>query len=215
MKRLLFAQLTDADLDELVDLRDTGVAEEPWATLAEGEITSKEQGIIDYVTETLRHISPTLLNEATVWGRAIFPLLWLAEVRGVQVQANVPLTVQLGAYGTPFAGGLRAPFLAVVEAKRGVEGYSPVVQLYGEMLAAACLNAHHSGRRLGRLFGCYTVADTWTFVCAEVDDLKAPRPVFSVVTSPEMSQKSDAVRIVKILKSIVAEQNRKLAEPRA
>jgi hypothetical protein len=154
------------------------------------------------------------VNEATVWGRAIFPLLWLAEAKGVQVQAEVPLVARIGdvelagcadgAFGTPFAGELRAPFLIVVEAKRGVEGYNPVLQLYGEILAAACLNAQESGRPTQRLYGCYTVGDNWTFVRADVAGLDAERPSFSVVSSSEFDEKLEAATIVKILKSIVA-----------
>jgi hypothetical protein len=214
MRRLLFTQLTHDDLVSVVKLDDHGLRREPWNELARGELTEIQQRIVDYVTAGLEEFQPTLVNEATVWARAIFPLLMLAEAKGVQLQADVPLTARLGdvelagcadgAFGTAFAGELRAPFVVIVEAKRGTEGSNPVTQLLGEMLAAACLSARETGRNRQQIHGCYTVADTWTFVRADVDGLDTERPTFSVVSSPEISEKSDAVRIVKILKSIVA-----------
>jgi hypothetical protein len=214
MRRLLFAQITHEELAGLVKLDNRDVRVEPWNELARGELTETEQRIIDYVTAGLDRLRPSVVNEATVWGHAIFPLLTLAEVEGVQVQADVPLSGRIGdvelagsadgAFGVPSDGDLTAPFLIVVEAKRGVEGRSPVTQLYAEMLAAACLNAQASGRSAQRIHGVYTIADKWTFVRADVEGLDTERPSFAVVSSPEMSEQSGAARIVKILKSIVA-----------
>jgi hypothetical protein len=93
----------------------------------------------------------------------------------------------------------------VVEAKRGIEGQSPVLQLYGEMLAGACLNAHENGQPTRRMYGCYTVADDWTFVRAEGEGLDTARPRLSVVSSWEIDEKAEAATIVRILKSIVRE----------
>jgi hypothetical protein len=218
MRRLPFTQVSLQDLTGLVDLEDKGISRQPWDDFAQGELTEAELRHIEYVVAGLRRFKLSLVNEATVWGRAIFPLLWLAETEGVEVQADVPLFAQLGdvelsgnadgAIGTPFAGGLRAPFLIVVEAKKGVEGSSPVMQLYGEILAAACLNAHQHGHPVQRLYGCYTVADNWTFVRAEVEGLDSPRPRFSLISSWEINEKTEATVIVKILKSIVAEHRR-------
>ena len=78
------------------------------------------------------------------------------------------------------------------------------MQLYGELLAAASLNAQESGHPAQRLYGCYAVADTWTFVRADVERLDGARPRLSVVSSPEISEKAGAASIVKILKSIVS-----------
>jgi hypothetical protein len=214
MRRLLFNQLTLDDIESLVHLDDQGIRAAPWDELARGELTEIEQRIVDYVAGDLRHFEPSLVNEATVWGRAIFPLLVLAEAEGVQARAEVPLTARLGdveltgstdgALGKPYGSRLRAPFLIVVEAKRGVEGNDPLAQLHGEMLAAACLNAQESGARTHRIHGAYTVAANWTFVRADVAWSDAERPTFSVVSSAEINEKTEAVTIVKILKSIVA-----------
>jgi len=155
-----------------------------------------------------------VVNEATVWARAIFPLPTLAEDEGVEVQSDVPLTVRLGevelagcadgAFGAPSDTDIIAPFLIVVEAKRGIEARSPVTQLYAEMLAAACLNARENGQSRQRIHGAYTMGATWTFVRADIEGLDAERPSFSVVSSPELGEKFEAGMIVKILKSIVA-----------
>jgi hypothetical protein len=47
------------------------------------------------VTAGLRRIQPSLVNEATLWSRAIFPLLFLAETERIVAQAEVPLTARL------------------------------------------------------------------------------------------------------------------------
>ncbi len=216
MNRLLFTQMSFEDLEKLVVLNDSGIQKAPWDDLARGELTEVEQQIITYVTLGLRRFQPNLVNEATIWGRAIFPLLLLAEAEGFEAQANVPLFASLGdtelsgvadgAIGRPKAGEVRAPFLIVSEAKRGTEGANPVSQLYGEMLAAACLNAKEKGTHSARIFGSYTVADGWTFVRADISGLDTPRPVIAVVSSWELDEKSEAATIVKILKSIVALQ---------
>lgn len=216
MRRLLFPQISRDEFKALVKLHDHGVRDEPWLDLARGELSESEQRAVHRIVDGFRRFSPTLVNEATVWGRAIFPLLLLAETEGVIAQADVPLLARLsdvelagnadGAFGTPVAGELAAPFLIIVEAKRGVEGINPVTQLYAELLAAACLNARETGRYTQRVYGCYTVAATWAFVRADVSGLDSEMPSFSVVTSPEISEKPEAATIVKILKSIVAER---------
>lgn len=214
MRRLPFPEISHADLSSLVRLDNRGIHRAPWDELARGELAPAEQRIVDYVTEGLERFRPSVVNEATVWARAIFPLLTLAETEGVEAQADVPLTARLGdveltgnangALGAPSDGDLGAPFLVVVEAKRGVEGKNPVTQLYAEMLAAACLNAAEDGQTGQRIHGALAIGATWTFVRADVEGLDTERPAFTVVTSPELSEKFEAVTIAKILKSIVA-----------
>jgi hypothetical protein len=182
MRRLQLDQLSVEDLTGLVDLDDRGIGDPLWDELARGDLTETEQRQVDYVVSGLGRFRPSLVNDATVWGRAIFPLLCLAEAPGVEAQADVPLAARVGdvelsgradgAFGTPFVdGGLRAPFLIIAQAKKGVEGSSPVMQLYGELLAAASLNAQETGHPAQQLYGCYTVADTWTFVRADVEGI--------------------------------------------
>ncbi len=215
MRKLLFAQLSWDDIAGLVKLTEHGIRREPWEELAAGQLGESDLRIIERVTAGLRRVQPSLVNEATVWSRAIFPLLFLAETDRIVAQAEVPLSARLGdvelagtadgAFGTPMSGELRAPFLIVVEAKRGVEGYNPVAQLYGELLAAACLNAKESGRPSQRLHGLYTVGDDWTFIRADIEGLDTAHPSMSIVSSWEIGEKLEAATIVKILKSIVAQ----------
>jgi len=213
MRKLPFSQMTREDIAILVKLHDLRIVPEIWDELAQGELTETERRFIDTVIGGFQRVSPTLVNEATVWARSIFPLFLLAEAEGVVVQADVPLSARLGevelagsadgAFGTPVLGELSAPFLIVVEAKRGVEGYNPVMQLYGELVAAAWLNTRETRQPKQRIYGCYTVGATWTFVRADLDDLDTDRPSFSVASSPELGEKLEAATIVKILKSIV------------
>ncbi|MFO0757883.1 MAG: hypothetical protein U0359_15410 [Byssovorax sp.] len=214
MRRLPFADITHADLASLVRVENRGIHREPWEELGRGELGPDEQRIIDYVTSGLERFRPSVVNEATVWARAIFPLLTLAETEGVEAQANVPLNARLGdvelcgtadgALGAPSDGDLEAPFLIVVEAKRGIEARSPVTQLYAEMLAAALMNARAEGRSSQQIYGAYTIGATWTFVRADIAGLDGERPSLSIVSSPELGEKLEAVTIAKILKSIVA-----------
>ena len=64
-----------------------------------------------------------------------------------------------------------APYLAVIEAKRGIEVQSQVVQCYAQLLAAARLNWALDNRQPQEMFGCYTIANSWTFIRAEVEDI--------------------------------------------
>jgi hypothetical protein len=215
MRRILFTQLTHNDLIGLVKLEDHRIRADPWDEMARGDLTENERQFIEQVLVGLRRVTPSLVNEATVWCKAIYPLLSLAETDDLVAQADVPLSGRIGdvelagnadgAFGTPSSGDLEAPFLIVVEAKRGVEGSNPVPQLYGEILAAACLNAAVAGQSAIRIYGCFTVADSWTFVRADLHGLGGERPTMIVVSSREISEKTEAATIVKILKSIVAE----------
>jgi hypothetical protein len=218
MRRLLFAQITLDDLQGIANLDDQGLRSEPWKTFARGELTAEEQRVVDYVSADLRRFQPSLVNEQTVFARSIFPLLVLAEAEGVQALADVPLDAHIGevelvgtadgAIGRAVAGELRAPFLVLVEAKRGVEGKTPVAQLYAELLAAAIMNAQATGQPSQVLHGCYTVADNWTFVEMRAEGLDTPHPSASVVSSWELNEKVEAATIARILKSIVANRPR-------
>jgi hypothetical protein len=221
MRRLLFNQLTRDDLTNLVKLDDRRIRDEPWKELARGELTASEQQAIDRVLEGFQRAPALLVNEATVWSRAIFPLLAIAETEDAVAMADVPLLgrfgdVELagsadGAFGTRVDGGLRAPFLIIVETKRGVEGSDPINQLRGELLAAAYLNAKDNGRSAQRVYGCYTVAAVWTFVRADIEGLDTERPSLSIATSLEFTESHEAATIVKILKSIIALHSREQA----
>ena len=119
-----------------------------------------------------------------------------------------------GVMGYSVAGWLEMPYLVVVETKRGVENHNPIFQLYAQLLAAARLNWEGDSLQdskaerapMREIFGCYTIADSWTFVKAEVSEIESDRPTLKVESSQEYSEKSDAETILKVLKSIVAKR---------
>jgi hypothetical protein len=53
------------------------------------------------------------------------------------------------------------------------------------------------------MFGCYTIADSWTFVKGLVQALESDRPRLTVESSQEYAEKVDAEIILKLLKTIV------------
>ncbi len=213
MRHFNLSQIGIDDLASLVDLDDQGMCEAPWAEWSELPLTVDEAQELGYVTRRLRSLPATLVNEATIWGRVVFPILVLCERDGLQAWSQVPLHATVGdaeldgvvdgALGRPVTGRLDPPYLLVVEAKRGVDAPSPQFQLYGELLAASKL--HHTRRARERqvMHGCMTVADTFTFVRCEVGELAGARPTMLVASSREFSAKTEAREILAVLKGVV------------
>lgn len=217
MKQLTLGKISLEDLQAIVSLRARGIRDYDWTSVAElsldPELTTKAQGIQAQLLATQVH----LLNEATIWARGIYPLLSLAEQGpSIQAWAEVSLTgkyltfeisgIADGAIGRCVSSYMEAPYLVVVEAKRGLEAQNPLFQLYGQLLAAARLNWQLNTQDPQEVFGCYTIADAWTFVRAIVQGLESDRPSLTVETSREYSEKNDAVLILKLLRSIVGKQ---------
>ena len=133
-----------------------------------GQYTEKEQNKLNLVQEYLINYQLNLMNEATIWARAIYPLLILAEKGNIQAWAEVPLRAKFsqfelagvvdGVLGKCVGGEISVPYLVVVKAKRGLEAKNPRFQLYGEMLAAAWANWHKSPQAEQNIFGCYTIS---------------------------------------------------------
>ncbi|HEC85641.1 MAG: hypothetical protein DRR08_15330 [Candidatus Parabeggiatoa sp. nov. 2] len=212
MQKYSFNELTLADLKTLVDLNKKGIADYPWTQV-------KNVPLIENEKLQLRHImTPTypahVMNEATLWARTIYPLLRLAEREDILATAEVSLTAQYptfelhgivdGILGKCIAGHLETPYLVIVEAKRGIEGKNPQPQLYGELLATAHLNWQDNGNDTQEIYGCYTIADAWTFVRAEITDIESERPKATLEHSKEYTESTEAETILKILKSIVS-----------
>lgn len=212
MARYTFSELDAATLRSLVAFRDLGVAASRWAGLSL-PLDARERARIEDLREALVDRPLTLLNEATIWSRAIYPLLMLAESRRVQAFAQVPLEARFarfelngtidGALATSLSGTAEAPLFVVVEAKRGLEAVNPQWQLYGEMLAAMAANAGTTREGVAVMYGCYTVSDTWTFVRGEGAALDGDRPALTVESSREYSERAEAELIVGVLKGIV------------
>lgn len=216
LKPLSFANLTLIDLRPLVTIQDAGVQPYPWTDVSTVSLSATVQRQVKDIQRRMAQDRPQLMNEATVWARAIYPLLMLAEQGVVRAWAQVPLRATYPAFeiagiadgvlGKGLAGELEAPYLVVVEAKRGIEAQNPQFQLYGEMLAAAKMNWALDGQENQVIFGCYTVADVWTFVRGQVMGVESDRPSLHLESSQEYSGKLEAETVVKILQQIVAER---------
>ncbi|NJK51961.1 MAG: hypothetical protein HC936_02555 [Leptolyngbyaceae cyanobacterium SU_3_3] len=212
-KLLTIGKVALSDLIPLIQLEEGGIDAYPWLEDQGIPITDAEKQQLEIVQSRLANDPTHLLNEATIWARAIYPLLLLAERNNIRAWAEVALAGQFstfeisgiadGALGRSIAGRMISPYLVVVETKRGIEGADPIPQLYGQMLAAAYLNWKSDDRAVQEIFGCYTIADSWTFLRGEVSQFEAARPMLKVEYSREYSEKYDAETILKILKQTV------------
>lgn len=216
METLTIGKLTFEAFTPLIELEEKPMQHYPWTQVEEIILTDKEKLQMEFITDRLLEEPTHLLNEATIWGRAIYPLLLLGEQGEIRARAEVPIAAQYpqfkisgiadGALGKTVATRVIAPFLVLVEAKRGIEGRDPTIQLYGEMLAAARLNWQQPTSQKHEpqiIFGCYTIADTWTFLRGEVHQIDSDRPHLKIEYSQEYNQKHDGLTILKLIKSIV------------
>ena len=209
------SQLTEETLNQLVTLHESDGTLEVWEKM-QVALTAEESIHLAYITSDVHRHHRTIMNEATIWGRAIYPLLRLAEHGHIQAWAAVSLkaaypTFELegeadGALAPSVAGRIKPPYLIVHEAKRGINAPNPQFQLYGEMLAAAWLNWKTDANPEQQIFGCYTITDDWTFVHGKVNKIESERPVFHAEFSPRYNGIWEAERIVQLLKFIVAKR---------
>ena len=193
-----------------------------WDDLARRELSEDDWVALAIVARKLVRYKAQRVNEATIWSRAIYPLLMLAERGTIRAWSVVPLAatfadVELrgkadGALAASIDEEIGLPYLVVMAAKRGTQGTDPVAQLLGAMLCAARLN-DEGGQSVtvggtptppaAEIFGCYTIADVWTFMRGRVD-WSEPRPVMSVLSSREYWEKTEAATILAMLESIVS-----------
>ena len=212
MQKYALSELTDETLNGLVILYERPDVSDRWDQMTV-TLNPEEIRLLNYLKSLLQKRQLILMNEATLWARAIYPLLVLAEQGHIQAWAGVPLiatypTFELegeadGALAPSVAGKMREPYLVVHEAKRGINPPNPQYQLYGEMLAAAWLNWKQNANPEQEIFGCYTVADSWTFVYGTVQEIETEKPKFTVELSKTYNGLWETERIVQILKSIV------------
>src|SRR5262245_23181691 len=206
-----FSRLTAGFLNSMVTLSEKGVTPALWET-TDVSLTEHERRQVEAIISSLAHKSIVLMNEATIWLRAIYPLLVLAEQAELEAWAQLPLKAEYprfvlegiadGAVGYNLSGPSMSFCLIVVEVKRESEAQDPLPQLYGAMLAAAQLNWAQDNRVPQEIYGCYTVADNWIFAHGLVDDMEALRPTMAVALSRAYSEKVEAETILRILKSI-------------
>jgi len=213
MIHLSLSKLKPGDLDAVVTLTERDVLSEEWMSVEMMGLRDREQQQVqDLQARLLRERLP-LMNEATVWSRAIYPLLLLAEQDSIQAWAQVELSAQYktfklsgiadGVLGQCIMGELKTPYLVVVEAKRGLEAENLKYQLYGQLLAAGRMNWQHHPQDPQEIFGCYTIADTWTFIRARISGLDTDKPALSLESSRDYGEKVEAATILKLLKGII------------
>ena len=210
-----FSQLSEETLKTLVTLHEEDGAPEVWEKM-QIALTADEVRRLNDLKSTLHRRNLLGMNEATLWARAIYPMLVLAEQGSVQAWSSVSLRAEYptfklegeadGALAPAVAGRIRPPYLIVHEAKRGIKASEPQFQLYGEMLAAAWLNWQSDSNAEQEIFGCYTVNDIWIFVRGLVTDIETEKPTLAAEFSFIYDGISDAENIVQLLKFIVANQ---------
>ena len=213
MHTYTFSQLTEETLKTLITLNEKYIAPEAWEKM-QISLTAEECRWLEELKSKLRHRHLLVMNEATLWARAIYPMLMLAEQGNVQAWSSVPLKAIYpafalegdadGALAPAIGGRIQPPYLIVHEAKRGLHAPDPLYQLCGEMLAAARLNWEKNPNSEQEIFGCYTVNDSWVFVRGVVRDMEVDKPTFTLEFSPDYNGILDAEQIVQLLKYIVA-----------
>jgi hypothetical protein len=214
MEKLTSSTLSLATLKRIVNFQVKDMADYEWTQVNSVALTEREQRRLQDITADLFHYPIHLMNEATLLARAIYPLLLLAEQPPIRALAEVPLQAQYaqfeiagiadGVLAKSLSGIIETPYLVVVETKRGVETPNPLFQLDGYLLAAARLNWESNNIACQEIFGCYTIADIWTFVRAEVTEIEAEKPTLQVEYSREYAQQTEAETIFKIIKRIIS-----------
>ncbi|MEM8640767.1 MAG: hypothetical protein AAGG51_18400 [Cyanobacteria bacterium P01_G01_bin.54] len=211
--QLTLAKLKAATLEPFVSLMEQGMGDYAWLNPTPIELEPEQQEQLQRLQARLVRDRTLLMNEATIWARAVYPLLLLVERDDIQAWAEVEVTgeyatftvsgVADGVVARCIEGELKTPYLIVLEAKRGLEAENPKYQLYGQLLAIAQMNWQSNGRDPQVVFGCYTIADTWTFVRAEVKEIESDRPTLRLESSRDYVEKLEAVNIFRILQGIV------------
>ncbi len=213
MERFTFSQISSATLRPYVSLKHRPETPDYWLTLS-APLDARDRERLAVLAPFLDGLRLAGLNEATLWARAIYPLLMLAEQSSARTWAGVPLRAEFPAFvlegtldgviGVSDLGDLGRPLLIVAEAKRGLEASDPQPQLLAEMLAVARCNWEAVPHGPREIFGCYTISDVWTFARARVGDFDAERPTFEVTLSREHAAWVEAETVLGILKGIVA-----------
>jgi hypothetical protein len=207
MERYKFSKLTLKIIKQYFQIQTKSDWKPEIARLTESEI---EQ--VKIIAGRLQSEQIHRFNEATVWGKAVYPLLILSETETNYAWAEFPVKALFkkclfegiidGVVGEGDSGQPTSPHLIVVEGKKGLEGKDPLYQLYGAMLAVAKLNFDDIKQDKQTIYGCYTISDSWTFLRGEVEKLESDKPIFKVETSREFIERFEAEVILGILKAI-------------
>lgn len=211
MQRFRFSDLTRETVAELVDLQESD-GEISWQPVRT-PLTEEDRIFVAAMHKKLQRDSLKKMNEATVWSKAIYPLLEQAETNLFGAWSQIEVKAEYknfivegiadGVIGKQKVGYLSTPYLIVVEAKREIEAKDPQPQLYGAMLAAAKMNWHVNQRSPQVMYGCYTIGESWTFLRGVVDEFEADKPIFQVQLAKDLIERFEADIILEILKTIV------------
>ncbi len=90
MDTYIFSQLTEETLETLVTFKEKYTPPTEWENM-QVVLTAEESRRLDDIKSTLYRRHLVAMNEATVWARAIYPMLMLAEQEHVQAWSGVPL----------------------------------------------------------------------------------------------------------------------------
>lgn len=214
MQKYSFGDLSLKTLKSIVKLEQKGIADYAWTQVEAISITEAERFQLNYIKNQLTNYPIHVMNEATLWARAIYPLLRLAEQDSILATSEVSLMAQYpnfelhgivdGVLGQCIAGQLELPYLVVLEDKSGLEGQNPQPQVYGQLLVTAYLNWEEDKNNRQNMFGCYIIAGSWTFVHAIISEIETDYPLVILEHSREYNETTEAETILKILKSIVS-----------
>jgi ClpA/ClpB-like protein len=212
LRTFRFSELTPDSLNSIATIKEKGVTPGIWDNM-EPDLTEEEQRRVEIVVSSLQNKPVIQMNEATIWSRAIYPLLVLAEQDRLEAWAQLPLEAEYpgfglkgiadGVVGHNISGLAKSFCLVLVQVKQGSGAQDPLIELFGVMLAAARSNWFLDKRDTQLIYGCYTIADNWIFVHGLVTDIETPRPTMTVSLSSAYSEVTKAQTILRVLKSII------------
>ncbi len=219
MPTITFNQATPELLESLATLVGPVDDSALWRGLEATPVPADSLPHLAWIIDRVRAVLTVRSNESTVWSRAIFPLLMLAEIGSVRAWSQVPCRAELqGADGpvelagvidgvlareTALGGQARPPFLLVIEGKRAIDATDPGPQLLAAMLASLA-SEHIDGASSVERFGCFTVGDTWTFVRVEwTRPSVGTRPTLRLAWSQEYAEAAEGERLLAVLRGIV------------
>ncbi|MFM6811912.1 MAG: hypothetical protein ACKPJ4_08215, partial [Dolichospermum sp.] len=207
MEKLTLSKISKADLKKIVHLEEQGIDNYDWLNVENVTLNESEQQQLYYLQSHLLNYSLHFMNEATIWARGIYPFLLLAEQGKIQAWSEVPLQAKYpnfelegiadGVLAKTVSDSVEVPYLVVVEAKKGLENQSPLCQLYGQLLTVAHLNWEEDQQDLQEIYGCYTIADVWTFIRTEIEGINAEKPTMKIEFSREYSSKIEGQIILR------------------
>jgi hypothetical protein len=121
MQKFNTSSLSLADLETIVTLNESSGKSFEWEDISLIELTETEQYDVSLLQKRLQNTQVHLFNEATIWARAIYPLLLMAEQSNIQVWAEVALRGEYaqfeiegiadGVMGRSVVGRITTPYL--------------------------------------------------------------------------------------------------------